>query len=170
MRLKHVLFSSLFLSAAFVACTNEELIDVQTPSVNVEDAISLGEGVTISAYMGADTKAYFDKVGNGVKGLWEDTDEIGAAWYNKVAKGGINDEGEVVTPTPFTSFQSNERFAYDKAVGQYGAQFVSWSNIMAGAYVLYYPYNSEITEAANKLLREGEDALYKIQMIEQRRQ
>ena len=142
MRLKHVLFSSLFLSAAFVACTNEELIDVQTPSVNVEDAISLGEGVTISAYMGADTKAYFDKVGNGVKGLWEDTDEIGAAWYNKVAKGGINDEGEVVTPTPFTSFQSNERFAYDKAVGQYGAQFVSWSNIMAGAYVLYYPYES----------------------------
>ena len=150
MRLKHVLFSSLFLSAAFVACTNEELIDVQTPSVNVEDAISLGEGVTISAYTGADTKAYFDKVGNGVKGLWEDTDEIGAAWYNKVAKGGINDEGEVVTPTPFTSFQSNERFAYDKAVGQYGAQFVSWSNIMAGAYVLYYPYNSEITEADYK--------------------
>lgn len=148
MRLKHVLFSSLFLSAAFVACTNEELIDVQTPSVNVEDAISLGEGVAISAYTGADTKAYFDKVGNGVKGLWEDTDEIGAAWYNKVAKGNINDKGEVIKGTSLgSSFQSNERFKYDKAIGQYGAQFVSWSNIMAGAYVLYYPYDPEITEA-----------------------
>lgn len=158
MKLKHVLFSSLFLSAALVACTNDEFAEVNTPSVNTEDAISLGENVTISGVKGswgADTKAAFDKIDGKLKPYWEEDDVVGAAWYNKVTK--LNENGTVavdgvsnVNESDGTSISvySNHPFAWLEQVGnKYGAKFQANTNVLAGAYILYFPYDETQTLA-----------------------
>lgn len=153
MRFKHVLFSSLFLSAALVACTNDEFAEMQMPSVNTEDAIALGEGVTISgvkATWGADTKAEFDK---DLIPYWEKTDKVGAAWYNMVTE--FNPDGTVATAAPVkytnvdATVYSNHPFNWLEEVGnQYGATFQANTNVMAGAYVLYFPYDETWSQVA----------------------
>ena len=154
MKLKHVLFSGLLLSAGLTACTNEELIDVQTPSVNTEDGIALGEGITIVGTKGnIGTRAEF--ADDFSKALWESDDVIGAAWYNMITS------FNPVTGAPATSqsfqisgnnvFASNTWFKFDKQVGEdmSSAQFKSDANLMAGAYVLYYPYDDAIKTSAD---------------------
>lgn len=158
MKLKHVLFSSLFLSAALVACTNDEFAEVQTPSVNTENAIALGEDVTISGtkfVMGADTKAAFDE---GFTPYWENDDVVGAAWYNMVTN--INEDGTVaengtsiitVGTTGMNVF-SNHPFAWLEQVGdKYGAKFQANTNVMAGAYILYFPYDETQTQVGENV-------------------
>lgn len=162
MRLKHVLFSSLFLSAAFVACTNEELIDVQTPSVNVTDAISLGEGFTISGAKVAvepGTKSFFEEEATGINTVWEETDILGAAWYSAIKEGGILPNGYVLSPdnnkdqyvgnaNQNGKFAWNVDFLFDKFAGndKSSAYFKANTNVSAGAYVVYYPWNEEIAQ------------------------
>ena len=163
MRLKHVLFSSLFLSAAFVACTNEELIDVQTPSVDVTDAISLGEGFTISGAKVAvepGTKSFFEEEATGINTVWEETDVLGAAWYSAIKEGGILPNGYVYSPDGGNKdqyvgnanqngkFAWNVDFLFDKFVGndKSSAYFKANTNVSAGAYVVYYPWNEEIAQ------------------------
>lgn len=152
MRLKHVLFSSLFLSATLVACTNDEFAEVQAPSVNLEDAISLGEDVTISGVKGswgADTKAAFDEK---LAPYWEETDKVGAAWYNMVTDFEL--DGSVKTAVKLTdgnkAVYSNHDFLWLEQVGnKYGATFKANTNVMAGAYVLYFPFDEEQTAVAD---------------------
>lgn len=162
MRLKHVLFSSLFLSAAFVACTNEELIDVQTPSVDVADAISLGEGFTISGAKVAvepGTKSFFEEEATGINTVWEETDILGAAWYSAIKEGGILPNGYVLSPdnnkdqyvgnaNQNRKFAWNVDFLFDKFAGndKSSAYFKANTNVSAGAYVVYYPWNEEIAQ------------------------
>lgn len=162
MRLKHVLFSSLFLSAAFVACTNEELIDVQTPSVDVTDAISLGEGFTISGAKVAvepGTKSFFEEEATGINTVWEETDILGAAWYSAIKEGGILPNGYVLSPdndkdqyvgnaNQKGKFAWNVDFLFDKFAGndKSSAYFKANTNVSAGAYVVYYPWNEEIAQ------------------------
>ena len=162
MRLKHVLFSSLFLSAAFVACTNEELIDVQTPSVDVADAISLGEGFTISGAKVAvepGTKSFFEEEATGINTVWEETDILGAAWYSAIKEGGILPNGYVLSPdgnkdryvgnaNQNGKFAWNVDFLFDKFAGndKSSAYFKANTNVSAGAYVVYYPWNEEIAQ------------------------
>ena len=154
MKLKHVLFSGLLLSAGLTACTNEELIDVQTPSVNTEDGIALGEGITIVGTKGnIGTRAEF--ADDFSKALWESDDVIGAAWYNMITS--FNSvTGAPATNQPFQInsnyvFASNTWFKFDKQVGEdmSSAQFKSDANLMAGAYVLYYPYDDAIKTSAD---------------------
>lgn len=152
MKLKHVLFSGLLLSAGLTACTNEELIDVQTPSVNTEDGIALGEGITIVGTKGnIGTRAEF--ADDFQKALWESDDVIGAAWYNMIT--GFTPAGVPNANQPFqisgsNVFASNTWFKFDKQVGEdmSSAQFKSEANLMAGAYVLYYPYDDAIKTSA----------------------
>lgn len=147
MELKHVFFSSLLLSATFTACTNEEFTTEISAPVTVEDAISLGEGYTIvGSKMGdAASRAY---VTSDLKSaLWEKTDVIGAAWYNMAtysSDGKLNPIGSQVVSGKFAS---NTWFKWNKQVGNdmSTAEFKSDANAMAGAYVLYYPYNETIT-------------------------
>ena len=148
MRLKHVLFSSLFLSAALVACTNEELIDVQTPSTSVTDAISLGEGFTISGakvVMEPGTKSFFEEEATGINPYWEETDVLGAAWYSAVNT--IRPDG-YVADNGVEKANANHGFAWnaDFLFKEYGsdkssAYFEAKTNLSAGAYVVYYPWN-----------------------------
>ena len=154
MRLKHVLFSSLFLSAAFVACTNEELIDVQTPSVDVADAISLGEGFTISGAKVAvepGTKSFFEEEATGINTYWEETDILGAAWYSAVntirPDGYVADNG-VEKANAAHNFAWNADFNFKEFAGsdKSSAYFEAKTNLSAGAYVVYYPWNENVAQ------------------------
>lgn len=141
MKLKHVLFSSLFLSVGFTACTNDELVDVQAPVVDTENAVSLGEDFTIIATKvanGAASRAYMESLNAAV---WEKTDTIGAAWYDMIIE--YNEDGTVAKSETFDGkFSSYTWFKWDSQAGNNmsSAYFKSAANLSAGAYVLYYPY------------------------------
>ena len=145
MKLKYVLLSGLFMSVGFAACTNDDFTEAVAP-VNTEDAISLGEGYTITVANGdADTRAYMEDLQTAV---WEETDQLGAAWYDMITE--FNDKGEVTENKAFTkgtstSVYSGVRlFSLDGYVGdsKKAATFKTPEEISAGAYVLYYPYES----------------------------
>lgn len=140
MKLKHVLFSSLFLSVGFTACTNDELVDVQAPVVDTENAVSLGEGYTIIATKAANeaSRAYMESLNAAV---WEKTDTIGAAWYDMITA--YDEDGTVAKSEAFDGkFSSYTWFKWDSQAGNNmsSAYFKSAANLSAGAYVLYYPY------------------------------
>lgn len=146
MRLKHVLFSGLLLSVGLTACTNDDFTTVQTPEVNTDNAISLGD-VTITGTKGAaDTRAFVTD--DLKKAMWEKTDTIGAAWYDMIYS--FNDNGTVKDHQGFNDyglFASNTWFKFQEQVGNdmSSATFHSDANLMAGTYVLYYPYDPAVT-------------------------
>ena len=158
MRLKHVLFSSLFLSAAFVACTNEDLVETQAPSMDVENAISLGEGFTITGTkmaMDPATKSIFEVNGGKLLPYWEEKDVVGAAWFNMVtgideATGMVTGAGEINSSYKFfsnTDFNWLEFVGGDKAQ----AKFEANTNVMAGAYVIYFPFDENVKQVSNEI-------------------
>ena len=143
------------MSVGFAACTNDDFTEVQTPAVNTEDAISLGEGYTITVANGdADTRAYMEDLQTAV---WEETDQLGAAWYDMITE--FNDKDEVTEHKAFTkgtstSVYSGVRlFSLDGYVGdsKKAANFKTTEPISAGAYVLYYPYESGQLNTAGAL-------------------
>ena len=156
MKLKHVLFSSLFLSAALVACTNDEFAEMQAPSVNTEDAISLGEGFTISGTkvaMDPATKSFFEEGASGISMNWEKEDILGAAWFSAIKEGGIRPDGYVFDNAVKLAnsegkFAWNVDFNLDRFVGddQTSAYFTANTNVSAGAYVVYSPWNEKISQ------------------------
>lgn len=157
MKLKQVLFSSLFLSAGLVACTNEDFAEVQTPSVDVENAISLGEGYTITGSKCAETpatKSYFELAG-GLKAYWEETDVIGAAWYNMVEE--IDEETGLVKESADVNasheYFSNTDFNWLEFVNgnKASARFKAETNVMAGAYVLYCPFDESVKQVSEEI-------------------
>ena len=171
MRLKHVLFGGLFLTVGFAACTNDDFTEVQNPSVSAENALSLGEGYTITAASVADpaTKSIFEVADGALMPYWETTDVIGAAWYGLLGEGDINTDGTVddsytvTAPNSTYDFASNTGFTYLEQVGdKYHARFKATNNVMAGAYVLYYPFDESIKTASNAITveRNFENVVY----------
>ena len=140
MKLKYVLLSGLFMSVGFAACTNDDFTEAVAP-VNTEDAISLGEGYTITVAKGnADTRAYMEDLQTAV---WEETDQLGAAFYNGITK--FNEDGTVdntANQTFSNTYSVTRKFALDSYVDENkkAAKFKTTEPISAGAYVLYYPY------------------------------
>lgn len=154
MKLKHVLFSSLFLSAALVACTNDEFAEMQAPAVDTADAISLGEGFTISGAkvaMNPATKSFFEEGANGIEFNWEEDDILGAAWFNAIKEGGIQNgyvrEGYTKAANNEDKFAWNVDFHLDRFVGedQGSAYFTANTNVSAGAFVMYSPWDENIS-------------------------
>ena len=162
MRLKHVLFGGLFLTVGFAACTNDDFTEVQNPSVSAENALSLGEGYTITATKAATdpaTKSIFEVADGALMPYWETTDVIGAAWYGLLGEDDIKD-GTVdatkyiapIRPNATYNFASNTGFSYLEQVGdKYHARFKATNNVMAGAYVLYFPFDQSIKTASNAI-------------------
>ena len=158
MKLKYVLLSGLFMSVGFAACTNDDFTEVQTPAVNTEDAISLGEGYTITVANGdADTRAYMEDLQTPV---WEETDQLGAAWYNMIPTTAVKADGTIdnTKVQAFTESSNNiystvRLFSLDSYVGdsKKAANFKTTEQIGAGAYVLYYPYESGQLNTAGAL-------------------
>ena len=154
MKLKHVLFSSLFLSAALVACTNDEFAEMQAPAVDTAEAISLGEGFTISGAkiaMNPATKSFFEEGANGIEFNWEEDDILGAAWFNAIKEGGILNgyvrEGYTKAANNEGKFAWNVDFHLDRFVGedQGSAYFTANTNVSAGAFVMYSPWDENIS-------------------------
>lgn len=159
MKLKHVFFSSLLLSVGFTACTNEDFTETNIP-VNAENAISLGEGFVITGAKYAEnpaTKSLFEVVDGALMPYWEETDVIGAAWYNYIKEGSINadglvDENGCAKANTSFAFASNTDFHYLEQVGdKYTARFRANTNVMAGAYVVYYPFDENVTTVSNEI-------------------
>lgn len=157
MKFKYLLASGLFLSTAFVACTNDEFAEISAPVASTEDAIALGEGFTINVNKGGvDTRAAFnDQYG----AYWEKNDTLGAAWVNMVTEYEQDENGvwKVTAngvPTANlsgTQFYSNHPFVLTSGENTNSGEFESVTNAFAGAYVLYYPYDGTVAKTGEKI-------------------
>lgn len=157
MKFKHVLFSGLLMSTVFVACTNEEFQE-NGNQVSMKDAISLGEGFTITGgIMNAQTRAIYQDETSGtavkIKSLWEPNDSIGAAWY--AAYTGPN-TGFLFNTNNFASNHPYDRV--DKEGNVAKAEFETVTNSFAGKYVLYFPYDRTIAATAAAIPVKSETA------------
>lgn len=157
MKFKHVLFSGLLMSTVFVACTNEEFQE-NGNQVSMKDAISLGEGFTITGgIMNAQTRAIYQDETSGtavkIKSLWEPNDSIGAAWY--AAYTGPN-AGFLFNTDNFASNHPYDRV--DKEGNVAKAEFETVTNSFAGKYVLYFPYDRTIAATAAAIPVKSETA------------
>lgn len=129
----------------FAACTNEvEEFATQTPNF---EGVELSEDFTISVKnsdfaASAETRAILNKVEKKWIAEWEENDAVGAAWFDKVA---LAENGDVT-----------KSVSVYNALGEYGSNaefkwmgdaiFKSEAVSKAGAYVLYYPYNEDLTD------------------------
>lgn len=144
MKLKYVLLSGLFLSTAFVACTNDEFAEFSVPA-NTDGTIALGENYTISvAKVEADTKAIFNE---NLKPVWVEDDQIGAAWVHQVTKFDkdtyeVSECGPI--GTEYKGLYSNHPFDLIEGAGTNDGKFKTVTNAFAGAYILYSPYNPDV--------------------------
>lgn len=143
MKLKHVFFSSLLLSTAFVGCTNDEF--AENIAADTTEAIALGEGFTIdiaNADADAETRAEFlGGYSTGYNPVWKAGDIVGAAWFHQVTK--IDEKNLVANcqeMSPARYLFSNHQFALKSGAGTNKGEFECNTNAFAGAYILYYPW------------------------------
>lgn len=152
MKLKYALMNGLFMSAAFAACTNDEIVDMQNVQ-NMDAAISLGENFTITGNLGLDSRAIYNDQTSGssvsIKSLWEPNDSVGGAWYAALtakqngdtpAQGFLFNGGVFASNHPFTREDNEGNVAL--------AEFSTLTNAFAGKYVLYYPYDATVAATA----------------------
>ena len=147
MNFKKLFIGGLCVSAVFAACTKE--ISVESSFEGNNAALSLGEGVTITgSKLGIDTRAEFS---NDFTALWNDGDLLGAAWYDMVTS--IDEETGKVNHiyTPSGKFMSNTWFEKITEGTVATADFQTTANLMAGAYVLYFPYDPTWTIIENEI-------------------
>lgn len=153
MKLKYLLASGLFLSTAFVACTNDDFAKISAP-VNTDGAIALGEGFTIEVNKGGvDTRAAFDAK---YTPYWEKDDQLGAAWVHMVTE--VEEKDGVYTATQVSpvgsssdKFYSNHPFNLIEGENTNDGKFESVTNAFAGAYVLYYPYDPSVAMTGTEI-------------------
>ena len=150
MKVKHLLFSSIFLSMGFAACTNEvEEFASQTqdyPGVELPKGFAI-DVVNADFAADAETRAAFEQVGTKWIPAWGkdangNPDAIGAAWFNKFkydANGKVTDPRDVFDA--LGEYGSNTKFVW-----QGGQTFQSEAICKLGAYVLYYPFNKDLTD------------------------
>ena len=133
----------MLLSTAFVACTNEDMIE-NLPA-NGEGAVALGEGyaINVAKDLGVESRAAFSNYSP----YWEEGDKIGAAWFNEVtALNPNNDQIVTAVGDPWDKFRSNHPFELVDGEGTGRGTFESVTNAFAGAYMLYYPYTDAISK------------------------
>lgn len=133
-----LLFSAIALSAAFVACNNEDLQDnlandeaLVGNEVVGANLVSKGMGVTLG-----------DAVSSRVNSEgWEGSDKIAMGWYDYTGDDIAQEfskevwgEGNFSTNDP--KVYANHLFTYNKETGE----FVTNSNIYEGAHFMYFPY------------------------------
>lgn len=154
MKLKYLLASGLFLSTAFVACTNDDFAEISAPVANTEDAIALGEGFTIKVNKGGvDTRSAFNE---NLSPYWEELDTLGAAWVHMVT--GFNEQTLMVNPggcstigSDYGMLYSNAPFALVEGANTNAGTFETFGNVFAGAYVLYYPYDHTVAKTGREI-------------------
>lgn len=142
MRTKH-LFYTLALSAAFAACSQEEVVNAPANQL----ASNSFAGYSGEVYDGTIS---FTKEGDGVDSRmsivggtpsWADGDKVGLVWTN--AEAGIQGTtGPIWTAWPTTNkIFSNTRMTYDANTKDF---FMTDGQVFKGMYFAYYPFNEEI--------------------------
>lgn len=120
-----------------------------------KDAVSLGEGFTITGGFGAVTRSYYEESIDGttvsLKSKWEPNDSVGAAWY--FAYNAFDAQtGAATNGFAFSSpsvYASNHPFTrVDKEGDVETAEFETVTNMFAGKYTLYYPFDKTVAQAA----------------------
>lgn len=134
----------------FAACTNEvEEFAQQTqdyPGVELSKGFAI-DVVNADFAADAETRAAFEQVGTKWVPAWGkdadgNPDAIGAAWFNKFkydANGKVTDPRDVFDA--LGEYGSNSKFVW-----QGGQTFQSEAICKLGAYVLYYPFNKDLTD------------------------
>lgn len=148
------------MSTAFVACTNEDF-EVNGIQDVTKDAISLGENFTISGGFQSETstKAIYEESLDGskvaVKSMWEPIDEIGGAWYAAQTTAPTADtdaDGDLIEINGNNVFASNHPFTRVNKEGNVEtAEFQTNTNVFAGKYMLYFPYDDEVSDVSNAI-------------------
>lgn len=150
MKVKHLLFSSLFLSAGFAACTSDvEEFNTQAPSTPVKgyEMKDLKISVTNGEFEAdAETRA---ELSEEWAASWQEGDRLGAAMYSMTSVGKNSETGNLEAQgdafdmyEDMTRYGSNSWFEYVNGTTD---DFETTATCMAGAYVLYYPYNAAKT-------------------------
>lgn len=119
-----------------------------------KDAVSLGEGFTITGGFGAVTRSYYEESIDGttvsLKSKWEPNDSVGAAWYYAYntfnAQTGAATEGFAFNTDDYASNHPFTRV--DKEGDVETAEFETVTNMFAGKYTLYYPFDKTVAQAA----------------------
>lgn len=145
------------MSTAFVACTNEDF-EVNGIQDVTKDAISLGENFTISGGFQSETstKAIYEESLDGskvaVKPMWEPNDLIGGAWYAAQTTAPTADtdaDGDLIEIGSGNVFASNHPFTRVNKEGNVEtAEFQTNTNVFAGKYMLYFPYDDEVSDVS----------------------
>ena len=153
MKVKHLLFGSIFLSMGFAACTNEvEEFAPQAPEkefagVELDDVTINLTNSDFSA--DAETRALLNKVETKWIAEWEENDAVGAAWFSKVKFG---EDGKVAgVPVNIYKAFGSEYGSNAKFNWKGGVEFKADAVVMAGGYVLYHPYNETITDDMSEI-------------------
>lgn len=129
-----LLFSTLFATALFTACTSEELLNgVAGEEAEVVGAELLSKGLSFELGTSAETRIADEK--------WQKGDMVGLGWFVNGSYGAeqtYTRYGEAL----LSPMAINHRFFHD------GEKFQSSSNIYKGWHMAYSPY--AYTEQANK--------------------
>lgn len=147
MRTKH-LFYTLALSAAFAACSQEEIVNAPVNQLaDSSFANYSGEVFEGNITFTKDGEAVDSRMAieNGTPS-WADGDKVGLVWTN--AEAGIWDKAEArVNNNPWTAWPttnkifSNTRMTYDANTKDF---FMTDGQVFKGMYFAYYPFNEEI--------------------------
>lgn len=145
MRTKH-LFYTLALSAAFAACSQEEVVNAPANQLASNSFASYSGEVyngTISfTKEGEDVDSRMSIVGGTPS--WADGDKVGLVWTNADAAidGKQGTTGSIWTAWPGTNkIFSNTRMTYDATTKDF---FMTDGQVFKGMYFAYYPFNEEI--------------------------
>ena len=151
MKLKQILFGGLLLAVPFTACTNEELLEVNAPAANLEEAIALGEGYTIVGTKGVDSRFV---INSDFSATWETTDTVGGVWIGYQTAEQVAGGADAFTNLVATlgKVMSNHPFAFSKDLGgMKSVEFKAPTNVFQGKHILYYPYDAKMKAVADNV-------------------
>lgn len=151
MKLKQILFGGLLLAVPFTACTNEELLEVNAPAANLEEAIALGEGYTIVGTKGVDSRFV---INSDFSATWETTDTVGGVWigYQTAEQVAAGSDGFTNLVANLGKVMSNHPFAFSKDLGgMKSVEFKAPTNVFQGKHILYYPYDAKMKAVADNV-------------------
>ena len=138
MRANKLFLTALALPLAFAACTNEELVEISQPQVEVNKVVGdelVAQGAVVNLV---------EDVNSRYSGGFDGTDKLGLAWWNNpksVSKPTITDAQNVTD----YKYQSTDGKIYNNLLLQKNMQsgaFEVNGDIYAGAYFVYFPYKA----------------------------
>lgn len=137
MKTKQLLMAAFAMPIAFVACTNDEIVEMnnlpQLESERIVGAEMIADGATIEIVSDAESRV--------TNGNWDSTDRLGLAWWNNPESlGGKITDKQNTKNYQYATADDGVKI-YNNYLAQYnGKSFEVYGEVYAGAYFVYYPY------------------------------